>query len=112
MHGVSCMLFLLCSLQKGEREWGTAQRKTSLSVSGNPVLTLWQHEHEQALSFLTCGEKGGWTGAQGKRHNVWMPESGICIASTARTLTLRARCVFHALRIPFISAWTCAEQRK
>ena len=57
MHCVSCTLFLLCSLQKEEREWRTAQRKTSLSGLRNPILTLRQHEHEQALSFLTHEEK-------------------------------------------------------
>ena len=57
MHRVSCMPFLPCFLQKEEREWRTAQRKTSLSVLSNPILTLRQHKHEQALSFVTCEEK-------------------------------------------------------
>ena len=57
MHCVSCMISLSCFLQKEEREWRTAQRKTSLSVLSNPILALWQHEHEQALSLLTCEEK-------------------------------------------------------
>ena len=57
MHCVSCMLSLSCFLQKEEREWRTAQRKTSLSVLSNPILALRQHEHEQALSFLTCEER-------------------------------------------------------
>ena len=57
MHCLSCTLFLLCSLQKDEREWRTAQRKTSLSVLSNPILALRQHEHEQALSFLSCEER-------------------------------------------------------
>ena len=56
MHCVSCTLFLLLSLQKEEREWRNAQRKTSLSVLSNPFLALRQHEQEQALSFLTCEE--------------------------------------------------------
>ena len=54
MHCVPCMLSLSCFLQKEEREWRTAQRKTSLSVLSNPTLALRQREHEQALSFLTC----------------------------------------------------------
>ena len=57
MHCVSCMLSLCCFLQKEEREWRTAQRKTSLSVLTNPILALWQHEHEPTLSFLTCEER-------------------------------------------------------
>ena len=51
------MLFVLCSLQKKEREWRTAQRKTSLSILSNPILALLQQEHEQALSYLTCEER-------------------------------------------------------
>ena len=50
--------------------------------------------------------------AQGKRHNVWMPRLGTCIASTAHTLTLRARCVLHSSTISLIPALTCAEQEK
>ena len=57
MHCVSCMLFGLCFLQGKEKEWRSAQRKTSLSVLSNPGLALRQHEHEQALSFLTCEER-------------------------------------------------------
>ena len=57
MHSVSCMLPLSCFLQKAEREWRTAQRKTSLSVLSNPTLALRLHKHEQALSFLTCEER-------------------------------------------------------
>ena len=57
MHFVSCMLPLSCFLQKEEREWRTAQRKTSLSVLINSTLALRQHKHEQALSFLTCEER-------------------------------------------------------
>ena len=57
MRCVSCMPVLPCFLQKKEREWRTAQRKTSLSVLRNPILTLRQHKHEQALSFLTSEEK-------------------------------------------------------
>ena len=57
MHCVSCMLSLSCFLQKAEREWRTAERKRSLSVLSNPTLALRQHEHEQALSFLTCEER-------------------------------------------------------
>ena len=57
MHCVSCMLPLSCFLQKAEREWRTAQRKTSLGVLSNPTLALRQHKHEQALSFLTCEER-------------------------------------------------------
>ena len=57
MHCVSCMLSLSCFPQKAEREWRTAERKTSLSVLSNPTLALRQHEHEQALSFLTCEER-------------------------------------------------------
>ena len=41
-----------------------------------------------------------------------MPELGVCIASTAHTLTLRAHCVLHLICIPFISVLTCAEQRE
>ena len=50
--------------------------------------------------------------AQGKCHNVWMPRLGTCIAGTAHTLTLRARCVLHSSNIPFIPVLTCAEQGK
>ena len=57
MHCVSCMLPLFFFLQEAEREWRTAQRKTSLSVLSNPTLALRQHKHEQALSFLTCEER-------------------------------------------------------
>ena len=57
MHCVSCALSLSCFLQKEERKWRTAQRKTSLSVLSNPTLALLQNEHEQALSFLTCEER-------------------------------------------------------
>ena len=57
MHCVSCMLSLSCFLQKEEKEWRTAQRKTSLSVLSNPTLALRQHKHEQALAFLTCEER-------------------------------------------------------
>ena len=57
MHCVSCMLPLSCFLQKEEREWRTAQRKTSLRILSNPTLELRQHRHEQALSFLTCEER-------------------------------------------------------
>ena len=57
MHCVSCMLSLSCFLQKENRDWRTAQRKTSPSVLSNPILALRQHEHEQALSFLTCEER-------------------------------------------------------
>ena len=57
MHCVSCTLPLSCFLQKEERKWRTAQRKTSLSVLSNPTLALRQHKHEQALSFLTCEER-------------------------------------------------------
>ena len=48
---------------------------------------------EQTLSLLTC-EEGykGELGIQVKRHSVWMPRLGTCIASTAHILTLRARC--------------------
>ena len=34
-----------------------ASNCTSLSVLSSPILALRQHEHEQALSFLTCEEK-------------------------------------------------------
>ena len=57
MHYVSCMLFLSCFLQNKEMEWRTAQRKTSLSIFSNPILTLRQQEHKQALSFLSFEEK-------------------------------------------------------
>ena len=57
MHCVSCMLPLSSFLQKAEREWRTAQRKTSLSVLSNPTLALRLHKHEQALPFLTCEER-------------------------------------------------------
>ena len=57
MHCVSCMLPLSCFLQKPEREWRTAQRKTSLSVLSNPTLALRLRKQEQALSFLTCEER-------------------------------------------------------
>ena len=67
MHCVSCMLSLSCFLHKEEREWRTAQRKTSLSVLSNPILALRQHEHEQALSFLGCEE--GDKGALGHRES-------------------------------------------
>ena len=68
MHCVSCMLSWSCFLQKEEREWRTAQRKKSLSILSNPTLTPRQHEHEQALSFLTCEERTRVDGAQGKLH--------------------------------------------
>ena len=57
MHCVSCMPPLSSFLQKEEREWRTAQRKTSLSVLSNPTLALRQHKHKHALSFLTCQER-------------------------------------------------------
>ena len=57
MHCVSCMLPLSRFLQKEEKEWRTAQRKTSVSVLNNPTLALRQQKHEQALSFLTCEER-------------------------------------------------------
>ena len=66
MHCVSCMLSLSFFLQKEEREWRTAQRKTSLSVLSNHILALRQHEHEQALSFLTCEERGRVDSGTGK----------------------------------------------
>ena len=50
--------------------------------------------------------------AHGKCYDVWMPRLGTCIASTAHTLTLRARCVLHSFHIPFISVLTCVEQGK
>ena len=51
-------------------------------------------------------------GAQGKRHNVWMPRLGTCVARTAHTLTLSACCMLHSFHIPFISVLTYAEQGK
>ena len=57
MHCVSCMLPLSGFLQKEEREWRTAQRKTSLSALSNPTLALRQHKHEQALSFPICEDR-------------------------------------------------------
>ena len=54
--------------------------------------------HEQTLSLLTCeDENKGEFGIRVKRHSVWMPRLGTCIASTAHILTLRA------LRTPFAS---------
>ena len=56
-----------------EKKWRTAQRKTSLSVLSNPLFTLRQHEHDQALFLLTCIEKErvDWdTGKAQKRVNV------------------------------------------
>ena len=50
--------------------------------------------------------------AQERRHDVLIPRLGTCIASTAHTLTLRARCVLHSSNILFISFLTCAEQWK
>ena len=50
--------------------------------------------------------------AQEKRHDVWMPRLRTCIASTAHTLTLRARCVLHSSNIPFIPTFICAEEGK
>ena len=47
----------LVSCKKEEREWRTAERKTSLSILSNPILALRPHEHEQAISFLTCEER-------------------------------------------------------
>ena len=46
----------------------TAQ--TSLRIGSNPILALRRHEHEQALSFLTCEEKTRVDVGTGKRHNV------------------------------------------
>ena len=66
MQCVSCMLSLSCLLQKEEREWRAAQRKTSLSVLRNHILALRQHEHKQALSFLTCEERARVNWATGK----------------------------------------------
>ena len=62
--------------------------------------------------FLPVKRGQGWIGTQGKRHSLWRPELGTCIASTAHTLTLRAGCALHSLHIPFISVLTCAEQRR
>ena len=56
MHCVSFTLPLSCFLQKEDRKWRTAQRKTSLSVLSNPTLALRHHKHDKALSFLTCEE--------------------------------------------------------
>ena len=81
MHCVSCTLSLSCFLQKEEREWRTAQRKTSLSVLSNPTLALRQHEHEQALSFLTCEERTrvNWgTGKATQRVNASIRHSHAC----------------------------------
>ena len=75
MHCVSSMLSLSCFLQKEDREWRTAQRKTSLSVLSNHILALRQHEHEQALSFLTCEERTrvNWgTGKETQRVNAYI----------------------------------------
>ena len=69
--------------------------------------------HEQTLSLLTCEEENkGEFGVQVKRHSVWMPRLGTCIASTAHILTLRARCALHSHHIPFIPVFTCAEARE
>ena len=51
----------------------TAQRKTRRSVLNNPMLTLQQGRHEQALTFGPVEKRKEWVDAQRKRHNVWMP---------------------------------------
>ena len=99
MHCVSCKAFLPCFLQKKEREWRTAQRKTSLSVLSNPILTLRQHKHEQPLSFLTSEEKRrvDWgTGKATQRVNAWIRHMH-CVhgAYTNPTCALRAPFVLH-----------------
>ena len=88
------------------REWrATAQRKTCLSVLSNPILALRQHEQEQALSFLTSGEKrrvDGGTGKEPQRVNAWImhmhPEHS---ALTNPTCALRAPFVSHTFHISF-----------
>ena len=40
--------------------------KRILSVLNNPILTQRRGKHEQALSFLTCEEKGKVDGCTGK----------------------------------------------
>ena len=69
--------------------------------------------HEQTLSLLTCEEGNkGELEIQVKCHSVWMPRKGICIASTAHILTVRARCALHSHHIPFIPVFTCAEHER
>ena len=69
--------------------------------------------HKQTLSLLTCEEENkGEFGVQVKRHSVWMPRLGTCIASTAHILTLRARCALHSHHIPVIPVFTCAEHER
>ena len=58
--------------------------------------------HEETLSVLTCEEENkGEFGIQVKRHSVWMPRLGTCIASTAHILThVRAA---RSIRITYLS---------
>ena len=105
MHGVSCRPFLPCFLQKKVKEWRTAKRKTSLSILSNPILTLQEHTHEQALSFLTCEEKRrvDWgTEKATERLNAWIRhvhrEHG---AYTNPTCALRAPFVSHTFHLRF-----------
>ena len=57
-------------------------------------------------------ENKGEFGIQVKRHSVWMPGLGTCIASTAHILTLRAPCALHSHHIPFIPVFICAEHER
>ena len=105
IHCVSCMHFLRCFLQKKDREWRTAQPEASLSVLSNRILTLRQHEHEQALSFLTCEGKrrGDWdTGKAPQRVNVQIRHMHRKhSAYTNPTCVLRAPFVTHTSHFRF-----------
>ena len=105
MHSVSCMHFLPCLLQKKEEEWHTAQRKTGLSVLSNSFLTQPQHEHQQALSFLTYEEKRrrDWgTGKARQRVNTWIRHMlRAHSAYTNPTCTLRAPFRSHTFHLSF-----------
>ena len=88
------------------REWrATAQRKTNLSVLSNPIVALRQHEHEQALSFLTCEEKRRMDWGPGKapqRVNAWIRHlHREHSALTNPTCALRASFVLHTFHLSF-----------
>ena len=102
MRALPTLFFLL----KKERErQAIAQRKTSLSVLSNPILALRQHKHEQALSFLTCEEKGSVDGCSGKapqRVIAWIGDMHHeHSAYTNPTCTLRAPFVAHTFHFSF-----------
>ena len=100
------MPFLPCFVQKKEREWrATAQRKTSLSILSNAILALRQHEHEQALFFLTFEEKrrvDGYSGEAPQRVNAQIKHTHRKhSAYTYPTCALRAPFVSHTFHFSF-----------